>query len=263
MSTSAEITRISNAVSAIKTSISNKGVVVPSNSRIDTLPSYIDMISGGGIEDISTTSELLSKATASNLGKFYRYTGATTSSYQTNDIYQVEYSNSVYGLLRYRAEWTANFPAQTVRLGTANSSNIVSYDIVTSGEVQCSRPSSGYNSSKIAVVEFTPSRNCGVINVTFKFRASYLQTWSGKYFAAAIVNSLPTASNLSSTETPTNKPFAFGGSTYTTRTFTLTFTGSFNAGQKYYFVVAPCVTKNQNTGFLVDAHTMTFDSNNV
>ena len=218
---------------------------------------------GGGVEDVASVSELVSKATAANLGKYYRYVGPTTSSYQTDDVYQVEYSNSTYGLLRYRAEWTSDFAAQTVRQGTANSSDVVTFDIVTSGDVACSRPASGSNGAKLAVVEFTPSRNCNYISVTFSFKATYLQAWSNKYFSAAILESLPTTYRLSNTETPLNKPFAFGGNKYTTKSFTLAFTGQFNAGQKYYFVVATCTTSAQNTAALVDAHTLVFNSNNT
>lgn len=250
-----------DSIRAIAEAIRQKGV--GGQMTVGDMAGKVLEISGG-VEDISTTSELLSKPTAANLGKFYRYTGPTTSSYQTNDIYQVEYSNSVYGLLRYRAEWTANFPAQTVRQGTANSSDVVTFDIVTSGDVACSRPlASGSNGAKLAVVEFTPSRNCGYISVTFSFKATYLQAWSNKYFSAAILESLPTTYRLSGTETPLNKPFAFGGNKYTTKSFTLAFTGQFNAGQKYYFVVAPCTTSAQNTGALVNAYTMTFNSNNT
>lgn len=250
-----------DSIRAIAEAIRQKGV--SGQMTVGDMAGKVLEISGG-VEDVSTTSELLSKTIAANLGKFYRYTGPTTSSYQTNDVYQVEYSNSVYGLLRYRAEWTANFPAQTVRQGTANSSDVVTFDIVTSGDVACSRPAaSGSNGAKLAVVEFTPSRNCGYISVTFSFKATYLQAWSNKYFSAAILESLPTTYRLSGTETPLNKPFAFGGNKYTTKSFTLAFTGQFNAGQKYYFVVAPCTTSAQNTGALVNAYTMTFNSNNV
>ena len=249
------------SIRAIAEAIRAKGI--QGSMTVAQMPGKVAEISGG-VEDVASASELVAKATAANLGKYYRYVGPTTSSYQTDDVYQVEYSNSVYGLLRYRAEWTADFQAQTVRQGTANSSDVVTFNIVTSGDVACSRPAaSGSNGAKLAVVEFTPSRNCNYISVTFSFKATYLQTWGGNYFSAAILESLPTTYRLSSTETPLNKPFAFGGNKYTTKSFTLAFTGQFNAGQKYYFVVAPCTTSAQNTGALVNAYTMTFNSNNT
>lgn len=51
MSIETEITRLQNAKSAIKTSIENKGVVVPSNAKLDEYSNFIDSISTG--ENIS------------------------------------------------------------------------------------------------------------------------------------------------------------------------------------------------------------------
>lgn len=47
MSIATEITRLQNAKASIKTSIENKGVVVPSNAKLDTYDTYIDSIEGG------------------------------------------------------------------------------------------------------------------------------------------------------------------------------------------------------------------------
>jgi len=48
MSISSEITRISNAKTAISESIANKGVTVPSGTKIDGMATLIDSIQTGG-----------------------------------------------------------------------------------------------------------------------------------------------------------------------------------------------------------------------
>ena len=48
MSISSEITRISNAKTAIAQSIANKGVTVPSGTKIDGMAALIDSIQTGG-----------------------------------------------------------------------------------------------------------------------------------------------------------------------------------------------------------------------
>ena len=48
MSISSEITRISNAKTAIAESIANKGVTVPSETKIDGMATLIDSIQTGG-----------------------------------------------------------------------------------------------------------------------------------------------------------------------------------------------------------------------
>lgn len=56
MSISSEITRISNAKTAIAESITNKGVTVPSGTKIDGMATLIDSIpTGGGSGDTSET----------------------------------------------------------------------------------------------------------------------------------------------------------------------------------------------------------------
>ena len=56
MSISSEITRISNAKTAIAESIANKGVTVPSGTKIDGMAALIDSIqTGGGGGDTSET----------------------------------------------------------------------------------------------------------------------------------------------------------------------------------------------------------------
>ena len=59
MSISSEITRISNAKTAIAESIANKGVTVPSGTKIDGMATLIDSIpTGGGSGDTSETRVL-------------------------------------------------------------------------------------------------------------------------------------------------------------------------------------------------------------
>lgn len=98
MSTSSEITRISNAVSAIKTSISNKGVSVPSNSKIDTLPAYIDMISGGGMEVRTELDGELEPNTRYVLTDFLSYGGSPVFlfPYSANDgdVIELNWTNT-------------------------------------------------------------------------------------------------------------------------------------------------------------------------
>lgn len=55
MSISSEITRISNAKTAIAESIANKGVTVPSGTKIDGMATLIDSIQTGGGGDTSET----------------------------------------------------------------------------------------------------------------------------------------------------------------------------------------------------------------
>lgn len=55
MSISSEITRISNAKTAIAESITNKGVTVPSGTKIDGMATLIDSIQTGGGGDTSET----------------------------------------------------------------------------------------------------------------------------------------------------------------------------------------------------------------
>lgn len=98
MSTGTEITRISNAVSAIKTSISNKGVSVPSNSKIDTLPSYIDMISGGGMEVRTELDGELEPNTRYVLTEFLAYGGSPVFMFpysaNNGDVIELNWANT-------------------------------------------------------------------------------------------------------------------------------------------------------------------------
>ena len=55
MAISNEITRLTNAKAALKTSIQNKGVSVPSSAKLDSYSSYVDQIVAQGYEDLTVT----------------------------------------------------------------------------------------------------------------------------------------------------------------------------------------------------------------
>ena len=55
MSISSEITRLTNAKSAIKTAIENKGVTVPSSTKLDGYANLINSISTGGGNGVTLT----------------------------------------------------------------------------------------------------------------------------------------------------------------------------------------------------------------
>ena len=82
-------TNITNAYNAIQT----KGGTIPTNKNLVNLSTAINSIStggsGGGIEEVSTVAALKAKVTAENVGKFYKYTGTTSSGFETNALYQV------------------------------------------------------------------------------------------------------------------------------------------------------------------------------
>ena len=56
MSVETEITRISGAKTAIATAITNKGVTVPSGTKLDGMASLIDSISGVATVNLQTKS---------------------------------------------------------------------------------------------------------------------------------------------------------------------------------------------------------------
>lgn len=76
MSVQTEINRISSAKSAISTAIANKGVTVPSGTKIDGMATLIGQISSGtNTSDATMTSgaQMLSGVTAYSKGS--KYTG--------------------------------------------------------------------------------------------------------------------------------------------------------------------------------------------
>ena len=57
MSIATEITRLQNAKASIKTSIENKGVVVPSATKLDGYSTLIDSIQTGGGIDVNALAD--------------------------------------------------------------------------------------------------------------------------------------------------------------------------------------------------------------
>lgn len=92
-------TNITNAYNAIQT----KGGTIPTNKNLANLSTAINSIStggSGGIEEVSTVAALKAKVTAENVGKFYKYTGATSGGFETNELYcVVENSGGGYNVL--------------------------------------------------------------------------------------------------------------------------------------------------------------------
>ena len=96
-------TNITNAYNAIQT----KGGTIPTNKNLANLSTAINSIStggsSGGIEEVSTVAALKAKVTAENVGKLYKYTGASSSGFESNSLYQVIQDNpsgsNYYGAL--------------------------------------------------------------------------------------------------------------------------------------------------------------------
>lgn len=78
-------THTANAYNAIQ----EKGGTVPTNKNLSNLAAGINSIPAGGIEEVSTVAALKAKVTAENIGKFYKYTGASSDGFETNELYQV------------------------------------------------------------------------------------------------------------------------------------------------------------------------------
>lgn len=74
MSIASEISRLQTAKSALKTSIENKGVTVPSTTLIDGYASLVDQISGGGSANLSDPV------------RFFDYDGTLVYSYSAADF---------------------------------------------------------------------------------------------------------------------------------------------------------------------------------
>ena len=83
MSIQSEVTRLSGAKSSIATAIENKGVTVPSGTKLDGMPALINSISTGtDTSDATLTSggQMLSGVTAYAKGSKYTGTIATKNS---------------------------------------------------------------------------------------------------------------------------------------------------------------------------------------
>lgn len=78
-------TNITNAYNAIQA----KGGTIPTKKNLENLSTAINSISTGGIEEVSTVAALKAKVTAENVGKFYKYTGASSDGFESNALYQV------------------------------------------------------------------------------------------------------------------------------------------------------------------------------
>lgn len=87
---------IADTINSMKTNITNaynaiqaKGGTIPTNKNLENLSTAINSISTGGIEEVSTVAALKAKVTAENVGKFYKYTGASSDGFESNELYQV------------------------------------------------------------------------------------------------------------------------------------------------------------------------------
>lgn len=103
MSISSEITRISNAKTAIAESIANKGVTVPSGTKIDGMATLIDSIETGGSGDTSETwvlNNTLNTASPFSFSANFISNGASYTGFRTYGKpsivggYDVEYTRS-------------------------------------------------------------------------------------------------------------------------------------------------------------------------
>lgn len=87
---------IADTINSMKTNITNaynaiqaKGGTIPTNKNLENLSAAINSIPAGGIEEVSTVAALKAKVTAENVGKFYKYTGASSDGFESNELYQV------------------------------------------------------------------------------------------------------------------------------------------------------------------------------
>lgn len=105
---------IADTINSMKTNITNaynaiqmKGGTIPTNKNLANLSTAINSIStggsSGGIEEVSTVAALKAKVTVENIGKFYKYTGASSDGFESNSLYQVIQDNpdggNIYGAL--------------------------------------------------------------------------------------------------------------------------------------------------------------------
>lgn len=112
----------SNAYTAIQA----KGGTMPTNKNLENLASSINSIAEG-IEEVTTFSELASKAISANVGKYYLYTGATTGQIKQGNIYQITADGAIeFDKLSKSAtittnctDCTANNPGTVTILGSA------------------------------------------------------------------------------------------------------------------------------------------------
>ena len=163
MSIKSEITRLQNAKTAIATAIKNKGVSVPTGTKLDEMSSLINNISTGTSTSDATAiaSDVLQGKTA------YNATGKITG---TIASYSGEHTDGA-------EEGTAGiFPS-----GTLNVTQVGTYDVTN------------YASATFSVTTQTKSVTAGTSSTT-------VTPDSGKYLSSVTVNPTPTETK---TVTPT------------------------------------------------------------
>ena len=75
-----------NIAEAIRNKTGKTGTITPAGMATE-----ISLISGGGgMESVTTESEMDAKLVATNVGKVYKYTGTTANKYTPGDIYIIE-----------------------------------------------------------------------------------------------------------------------------------------------------------------------------
>ena len=103
MSISSEITRISNAKTAIAESIANKGVTVPSGTKIDGMATLIDSIQtgggGGGTSETWVLNEYVDTSTKQTFVCSFESNGRTFSKLVIGDRKAPGSAGLVYSLL--------------------------------------------------------------------------------------------------------------------------------------------------------------------
>lgn len=93
MSISSEISRIQTAKAAIKTSIENKGVTVPSGTHIDGYSTLIDQISGGGSAMPSNLSAWTYDANGNLKSAVYTASTMSANAYDASSISAITITN--------------------------------------------------------------------------------------------------------------------------------------------------------------------------
>lgn len=98
---------IADTINAIRSNIifaynavQAKGGTIPTNKNLTNLSEAINSIEAGGFENVSTVAELKAKVKPENIGNFYKYTGASSDGFGTNELYRVvENSGGGYNVL--------------------------------------------------------------------------------------------------------------------------------------------------------------------
>ena len=161
MSIQAELTRITNAKSAIKTAIEGKGVTVPDGTLLDGMAALIESIEagggGGGFENIKTATGSFTPASL---------TSCPHQTYATNDAFTIEHN--------------AGFVPRAVIAYTGKfaTSNLTLYAAVVKGLYQY-----GYMVSASAVYQYYSNKK--FINNSI-IQASHVLTWNDSVFVIGL-----------------------------------------------------------------------------